>query len=166
MQAINQALLKRPTSTGLRYRLRWQPLDGRQGTQALSTRLFALFAGRILPHAEKAAEVLATTNTSAQTLDDPMGFADCAIAARASAHGCAVATRNIGTAGSADRRLASTQPAAPVPTMMQSNPITRGAAARSHHKVTGHLTGEPQREVFHLRWRQVADRMRSVAGFE
>jgi|GEM_PF-5439610 len=68
----------------------------RQGTLALSTRLFTLFAGRILSHAEKAAEVLVKTNTSAQTLDKPMGFAGCAIAARASAHGCAAATRNMG----------------------------------------------------------------------
>ena len=65
------------------------------GTLALLTRLFALFAGRILSHAERAAEVLAQTNTRAQTLDQPMGFADCAIAARASAHGCAAATRNM-----------------------------------------------------------------------
>ena len=62
--------------------------------QVLSTQVVALFGGRVLPLDAEAAEVFAKTCASAQAQGNTMGFADCAIAAIAGAHGFAVATRN------------------------------------------------------------------------
>lgn len=62
--------------------------------QALATQVVALFGGRILPFNDKAAEVFAKTHARAQAQGNAMGFADCAIAAIAGAHGFSVATRN------------------------------------------------------------------------
>lgn len=61
---------------------------------ALATQVVALFGGRVLPFDTKAAEVYAKTHASAQALGNRMGFADCAIASIAGAHGFSVATRN------------------------------------------------------------------------
>ena len=63
--------------------------------QALSTQVFALFGGRILPFDAKAAQAFATTNSSAQAQGNTIGFADCAIAAITRANGFALATRNL-----------------------------------------------------------------------
>ncbi|XAH21296.1 type II toxin-antitoxin system VapC family toxin [Xylophilus sp. GW821-FHT01B05] len=63
--------------------------------QALSNQVLALFEGRILPFDAKAAATFATTFAGAQGQGNPIGFADCAIAAIARAHGFAVATRNV-----------------------------------------------------------------------
>ena len=62
--------------------------------QALSSQVLALFGGRILSFDAKAAEVFATVHAGAQAQGNPIGFADCAIAAMAAANGFAVATRN------------------------------------------------------------------------
>ena len=62
---------------------------------ALSTQVFALFGGRILPFDAKAAQAFATTNASAQAQGNTIGFADCAIAAITRANGFALATRNL-----------------------------------------------------------------------
>ena len=62
--------------------------------QALSTQVVALFGKRILPFDNQAAEVFAKTHAHAQAQGTAMGFADCAIAAIAGAHGFSVATRN------------------------------------------------------------------------
>ena len=62
---------------------------------ALNTQVLALFGGRVLPFDAKAAQVFAKTHASAQAQGNAMGFADCAIAAIAGAHGFAVATRNL-----------------------------------------------------------------------
>ena len=62
---------------------------------ALSTQVFALFGGRILPFDAKAAQAFATTNASAQAQGNTIGFADCAIAAITRANGFALATRNV-----------------------------------------------------------------------
>ncbi len=63
--------------------------------QALKTQVLALFEGRILSFDTKAAEVFAKLNTDAQRQGNPLGFADCAIASIARAHGFGVATRNV-----------------------------------------------------------------------
>ena len=61
---------------------------------ALATQVMALFDTRILPFDNKAAEVFAKARATAQALGNRMGFADCAIASIAGAHGFSVATRN------------------------------------------------------------------------
>lgn len=63
--------------------------------QALTTQVLALFGGRILTLDTKAAEAFAKTNAAAQAQGNPIGFADCAIAAIAQANGFALATRNL-----------------------------------------------------------------------
>ena len=63
--------------------------------QALSSQVLALFGGRILSFDANAAKAFAKTNASAQGQGNPMGFADCAIAAIARANGFALATRNL-----------------------------------------------------------------------
>ena len=63
--------------------------------QALSRQIAALFEGRILSFNVKAAEAFAKTASGAQAQGNPIGFADCAIAAIARAKGFAVATRNV-----------------------------------------------------------------------
>ena len=63
--------------------------------QALTSQVVALFGGRILLLDVKAADAFAKTNASAQAQGNPIGFADCAIAAIARANGFALATRNL-----------------------------------------------------------------------
>ncbi len=63
--------------------------------QALTRQVTALFEGRILDFDAKAAEAFAKTTAGAQAQGNPIGFADCAIAAIARAKGFAVATRNV-----------------------------------------------------------------------
>jgi len=63
--------------------------------QALTTQVVALFGGRILPFDVKAATAFAKIHAIAQAQGNTMGFADCAIAAIAGAHGFAIATRNL-----------------------------------------------------------------------
>ena len=61
---------------------------------ALATQVMALFGERILPFDNKAAQVFARTHASAQAEGNRMGFADCAIASIAGAHGFSLATRS------------------------------------------------------------------------
>ena len=61
---------------------------------ALSTQVVTLFDGRILPLDARAAECFAKARASAQSQGNTIGFADCAIAAIATAHGFLIATRN------------------------------------------------------------------------
>ena len=61
---------------------------------ALSTQVLALFGSRVLPLDTAAAQAFAKTHASAQSQGNPIGFADCAIAAIARAQGFSVATRN------------------------------------------------------------------------
>lgn len=63
--------------------------------QALTRQVASLFEGRILNFDAKAAEALAKAASGAQAQGNPIGFADCAIAAIARAKGFAVATRNV-----------------------------------------------------------------------
>jgi predicted nucleic acid-binding protein len=63
--------------------------------QALDAQIMPLFEGRVLPFDRPAAEAFARINASAQAAGQTLGFADAAIAAIASAHGFAVATRNV-----------------------------------------------------------------------
>jgi predicted nucleic acid-binding protein len=63
--------------------------------QALTTQVLPLFDGRVLPFDARAAEVFAKLNAQAQRQGNPMGFADCAIASIARAHGFGLATRNV-----------------------------------------------------------------------
>lgn len=63
--------------------------------QALSSQVLGLFERRILDFDAKAAEAFAPTYASAQAQGNPIGFADCAIAAIARAKGFTVATRNV-----------------------------------------------------------------------
>ena len=58
------------------------------------TQVVALFGARILPFDTKAAAFFAKTDARAQAQGNAMGFADCAIASIAGAHGFSVATRN------------------------------------------------------------------------
>ena len=62
--------------------------------QAINRQLLPLFAGRILPFDQLAAENFARINAKAQAEGAPIGFADCAIAAIASSNGFLLATRN------------------------------------------------------------------------
>lgn len=71
---------------------------GRRRTKlkgALVDRMLPLFEGRILPFDQKAAQVFARINASAQSVGNRISFADGAIAAIASANGFLLATRNV-----------------------------------------------------------------------
>jgi predicted nucleic acid-binding protein len=63
--------------------------------EAVSKQVLALFAQRILPLDVEAAQAFAKTRASAQAQGNPIGFADCAIAAIARSRGFALATRNV-----------------------------------------------------------------------
>lgn len=63
--------------------------------RALSQEVSALFDRRVLGFDAKAAECFAKTFAGAQAHGNPIGFADCAIAAIAKANGFAIATRNV-----------------------------------------------------------------------
>ncbi len=63
--------------------------------QALVEQMLPLFAGRVLPFDDRAAEAFAKVNATAQAAGHLIGFADGAIAAIAVAHGFAIATRNV-----------------------------------------------------------------------
>ncbi|MFO1267205.1 MAG: type II toxin-antitoxin system VapC family toxin [Rubrivivax sp.] len=62
--------------------------------QAVAEQVLPLFAGRVLPFDERAAEAFADVHASAKKAGNPISFADCAIAAIAAANACMVATRN------------------------------------------------------------------------
>lgn len=67
----------------------------RTGLQAaLTEQLLPLFAGRVLPFDAEAATHHAHLHATARAAGRAIGFSDCAIAAIASAHGFAIATRN------------------------------------------------------------------------
>jgi len=71
---------------------------GRRGNklgQSLSEQLLPLFEGRVLAFDMPAAHAFAQVQAGAQAAGNPIGFADAAIAAIASAYGLAVATRNV-----------------------------------------------------------------------
>ena len=63
--------------------------------QSLIEQVMPLFEDRILSFDRKAAQVFARINASAQAAGNPISFADCAIAAIASARGFMLATRNV-----------------------------------------------------------------------
>lgn len=63
--------------------------------QSLLGRMLPLFEGRILAFDARAAQAFAQVNARAKSAGNPIGFADGAIAAIASAHGFKVATRNV-----------------------------------------------------------------------
>lgn len=56
--------------------------------------MLPLFEGRILPFDTVAAQAFADVNARATASGNPINFADCAIAAIASAHAFMLATRN------------------------------------------------------------------------
>jgi toxin FitB len=62
--------------------------------QALDQRMMPLFEGRILHFDAKGAQAFATLSAKLQAIGSTMSFADCAIAAIATANGFALATRN------------------------------------------------------------------------
>ena len=63
--------------------------------QALSSQVNALFEGRVLHFDTRAAQCFAACLAGAQAQGNPVGFADCAIAAIAKSHGFVVAPRNV-----------------------------------------------------------------------
>jgi toxin FitB len=63
--------------------------------QALSQKVLPLFEGRVLDFDTAAAHAFADVQVGASAAGNPISFADGAIAAIASAHGFAVATRNV-----------------------------------------------------------------------
>ena len=63
--------------------------------QALAQQIIALFAGRIVSLDTPAAQAFAKTQAGARAQGNPIGFADCAIAAIARTHGFSIATRNM-----------------------------------------------------------------------
>lgn len=63
--------------------------------QSLSTQLLALFADRVLSFDASAATAFANIHTQAKQAGNPIGFADCSIAAIAQAQGFSLATRNL-----------------------------------------------------------------------
>ena len=63
--------------------------------KALKDRVLPLFKGRILPFDEAAAQAFARVHAAARKAGNPITFADCAIAASATACGFAIATRNV-----------------------------------------------------------------------
>jgi predicted nucleic acid-binding protein len=64
-------------------------------SHAVSTQIGTLFERRILSFDTKAAEAFAACYVNAQSQGNPIGFADCAIAAIAKANAFIVATRNV-----------------------------------------------------------------------
>jgi predicted nucleic acid-binding protein len=62
---------------------------------ALDQQIMPLFEDRVLAFDRPAAVAFAQVNASAQATGNTIGFADCAIAAIAAAHGFIVATRNV-----------------------------------------------------------------------
>ena len=62
--------------------------------QALANQVGALFEDRVLHFDTRAAQCFAPSMSGAQAQGNPVGFADCAIAAIAKTHGFIVATRN------------------------------------------------------------------------
>lgn len=62
--------------------------------QALTEQILPLFEGRIFAFDRQAAETFALVHAGARKAGNTIGFADCAIAAIATANGCMVATRN------------------------------------------------------------------------
>jgi hypothetical protein len=63
--------------------------------QALTEQVLPLFEGRVLAFDAQAAHAFGRVQAGAQAAGNPIGFADAAIAAIASAHGYALATRNV-----------------------------------------------------------------------
>ena len=63
--------------------------------QALSAHVSALFENRVLHFDTRAAQNFGTCLAGAQAEGNPVGFADCAIAAIAKTQGWMVATRNV-----------------------------------------------------------------------
>jgi predicted nucleic acid-binding protein len=63
--------------------------------QGVAIRLATLFAGRLLAFDERAAQAFSKLQKSAQSQGNNIGFADCAIAAIASANAFTLATRNV-----------------------------------------------------------------------
>lgn len=63
--------------------------------QALSTHVSALFENRVLHFDTRAAHSFGACLAGAQAQGNPVGFADCAIAAIAKSQGLMVATRNV-----------------------------------------------------------------------
>lgn len=63
--------------------------------QALGSQVNVLFEGRVLHFDTRAAQCFAACLAGAQAQGNPVGFADCAIAAIAKTHGFIVATRNM-----------------------------------------------------------------------
>lgn len=62
---------------------------------ALTQRIEPLFVGRVLTFDTPSAQAFARINASARAVGNPIGFADCAIAAIAASHGFMLATRNV-----------------------------------------------------------------------
>lgn len=63
--------------------------------RALADRVLPMFGGRILPFEDRAAEAFGRIHAAARKAGNPIGFADCAIAAIATARGFMVATRDV-----------------------------------------------------------------------
>jgi hypothetical protein len=63
--------------------------------QVLSIHVNALFENRVLQFDTRSAQCFAASMAGAQAQGNPVGFADCAIAAIAKTHGFIVATRNV-----------------------------------------------------------------------
>lgn len=63
--------------------------------QGLTRQVSALFEDRVLNFDARAAQCFGTCLAGAQAQGNPVGFADCAIAAVAKTHGFIVATRNV-----------------------------------------------------------------------
>jgi predicted nucleic acid-binding protein len=63
--------------------------------QAMTEQVLPLFEGRVLAFDMQAAHAFAQVQAGAQPAGNPISFADAAIAAIASAHGYAVANRNL-----------------------------------------------------------------------
>lgn len=67
----------------------------RQLMSALSEKILPLFEGRVLAFDTPAAHAFAAVQAGATAAANPIGFADGAIAAIATTHGFALATRNV-----------------------------------------------------------------------
>lgn len=63
--------------------------------QALTEQVLPLFEGRVLAFDAQAAHAFARVHAGATAAGNPISFADAAIAAIATAHGWALATRNV-----------------------------------------------------------------------
>jgi hypothetical protein len=66
-----------------------------KSVQAMTEQVLPLFEGRVLAFDMQAAHAFAQVQAGAQTAGNLISFADAAIAAIASAHGYALATRNV-----------------------------------------------------------------------